>query len=111
MTTKKVILLSAVTCLAINLIVWLLEWLTGPLVFLGGWLLLGCVARKLTSYTLMKNDWAWNYLFSNACPPIAILMALMSDWGKICYGLKQEYNIFNRLPKFRNPFVWPEKSE
>jgi hypothetical protein len=111
LTTKKVILLSAATCLALNSIVWLLGWLAWPIVFIGGWFLLGCVARKISSYTHMKNDWAWNYLFSSAFPPITIMVSLLNDWREISYGLKQEYNIFNRLPKFQNPFVWPEKEE
>jgi hypothetical protein len=39
------------------------------------------------------------------------MVSLLNDWREISYGLKQEYNIFNRLPKFQNPFVWPEKEE
>ncbi len=101
MTTKKVILLSAATYFALNTIGWLLGWLVWPLGILAVWMFLGHIARKMSAHTLMENDNAWNYIMCNLFPPIAIGILLIEE--KDIFFKK-----FN-LPKFRNPFVWPEK--
>jgi hypothetical protein len=103
MTTKKVILLSAATYFALNTITWLIGWLIWPIGFLAVWLFLGHIARKMSSLTHIKDDKAWNYIICNLVPPIVIMILFLEDSEKF---LKR----FN-LPKFRNPFVWPEKEE
>lgn len=99
MTTKKVILLSSVTYLAINITTWLLGWLIWPVIFIGAWAGSGYLGRYI--YKTHTNDSSdlWMFLLFG---PIWLACILNDYWPSI----KRDLTF---LPKFRNPFVWPEK--
>ena len=100
MTTKKVILLSAAICLAINLIVWLLGWLIWPIGFLAVWLSCGYLGWRIDKkYTRCSHDLGMSLYFGPIC-----LMCAFFDY-------KREILAEIGFPKFRNPFVWAEKEE
>ncbi len=102
---KTTIIASIATSLITVIIYQMLSWWV---ILLGVWVFLGFVARKISSLTHMKNDPFWNYGFCNVVPPIIIAIQLPEVWSE----LKEKYSsIFNKLPKFRNPFVWAEKSD
>lgn len=105
---KTTIITSIVTTLAVNLFLAVAGPFTYTLLFLVAWGLMGWLARKISSYTWVKNDWPWNYIFCNVVPPIAIAVVI----GDAIDSLKRDYaEIFSKIPSFRNPFVWSENNK
>lgn len=102
---KRTIIISAVTTVLVNFLLYILS---GWVIFLLAWIALGFLARKISSYGDMKNSNGWNYFCCNVFPPIIILIELFDKDNeyKVHFG-----KFIPKLPKFRNPFVWPEKSE
>lgn len=97
MNTKKVIIISAATCLVVHLLPWLLGSLIWPLVWLG----LGYASLKIWWWATKKE-------FSNPTPfdlgqkLVAIICGpMMGIIAFACGGYK-----YVKWPKIRNPFVW-----
>ncbi len=99
---KTTILTSVVTSLLTYLIVNVLGWWIWPIIIIGGWFAIGrlCLwAEKKSGWGKTKED--QTFFFKNAGIGTAIAFVC-------CYW--EELNK-KFVPKFRNPFVWPEKFE
>lgn len=99
MNTKKVIIISAATCLAVHALIWMLGWLVWPLVFISLWAALG----KLAIYSEMLDEYPERRLCNSFCyltGPIGLVVSLIDNIqrGKI--------KLSKYIPKFQNPFVW-----
>lgn len=100
MTNKKVIFISAATCLAINTITWLIGWLAWPVVFLGLWFVAGYLGHKIDKK--FNNNNYESLVFFLIFGPMWLACSINDNWQRLREGLP-------KLPKFRNPFFWPEK--
>lgn len=103
MTLKNTILTSAATCLVVHLLLWMLGWLVWPLIWLG----LGYASLKVWAWTMKQefsNPTPFDFgekFFSIICGPIMGIVAFSCDG----------HRYVKWLPKIRNPFVWPEKHD
>lgn len=82
------------------------QWLDWWPFFVGGWIALGFVARKMSRAACHSKDNAWDYGFCNIAPPLAIVVMMPE------YLDSEDGEQFKAgLPTFRSPIVWPTKPE
>lgn len=99
---KKTIIVSAITTILVNCILQILGWWIWPIIIICIWIYSGkfCfwVEEKFNFGTLTekeKNE-------AKYWGPIAWIGFIYCYWEE----LNKKF-----IPKFRNPFFWPEKSE
>lgn len=100
---KKTIITAAITTVLVNFLLYLLS---GWAIFLMVWIALGFWARKIAIKDSVYDDPVVYGLVWVV--PICVLISeatCKDSTDKIMLFIK------DKLPKFRNPFVWPEKSE
>lgn len=96
MTTKKTIIISAATCLVVNLALYLMGWLVWPLLWVGcGYL--ACFLDKKYSYSPMDGSLKFAFYLIG---PIGLIIALVCLSDRII----EDYKV--KFPKIRNPFFW-----
>jgi len=96
MTLKNTILVSAAIYFVINFILWAAGWMIWPIV----WLIIGHIGIKVDEKYSGYVSWLG---VSVILGPIVFIVSVAENWELIT----KDFN----LPKFRNPLVWPEKSE
>lgn len=103
---KTTIIISAATCLATHLALWMLGWVIWPIL----WVISGLLLLKLGDY--LSGDEATGFGAKIVCGvlgPILLVAMIIAHLDSTPFDFSK-LNLPS-LPKFRNPFVWPEKND